>query len=48
MNKDDLITFTNEIAKLHDEGFIPFLLHLPGGNEDELIEIFSNIKKDQR
>lgn len=46
MDKEELISFVNEIAHYHDEGLIPYALHLPGGNEDELIDIFSNIQKD--
>lgn len=34
------------MAELFDEGELPFLLHLCGGNEDQLIEIFSKIKDE--
>ena len=44
--KDSLIAFTNKIAAHHDAGKVPFALHLPGGNEEKLIEIFSEIKTD--
>jgi len=44
--KESLIAFTNKIAAHHDAGKIPFALHLPGGNEENLIEIFSEIKED--
>ena len=29
----------------HDAGRLPFALHLAGGNEEQLIDIFSNIKE---
>lgn len=44
--KDSLIAFTNKIAAHHDAGKVPFALHLPGGNEEKLIEIFNEIKTD--
>ena len=44
--KDSLIAFTNKIAAHHDAGKVPFALHLPGGNEEKLIEKFSEIKTD--
>ena len=40
----ELKDFVAEIATLHDEGYLPFAIHLPGGNEDALIEIFKRIK----
>ena len=43
MNKDDLIAFENRIGKLYENGDLPFLFHLSGGNEDQLIELFKNI-----
>jgi hypothetical protein len=42
---EGLRLFVDKIARLHDAGFIPFALHLPGGNEQQLINIFSNINK---
>ena len=39
----ELIKFVDKIAKLHDLGKIPYGLHLPGGNEQNLIDIFSEI-----
>ena len=46
MNKQDLIQYEKEIAELWDAGKIKYPVHLSGGNEDELIEIFANIKKE--
>jgi len=46
MNKEDLINFENEIVDMYENGEIPYLLHICGGNEDELINIFKNINKD--
>ncbi len=43
MNKDDLIAFENRIGKHYENGDLPFLFHLSGGNEDQLIELFKNI-----
>ena len=43
MNKDDLIAFENRIGKLYEDGKLPFLFHLSGGNEDQLIELFKDI-----
>jgi len=40
-----LIEFVDRIAKHHDEGRLPFALHLAGGNEEQLIDIFSEIKE---
>jgi len=43
--KEELISFEKRIVKLFEEGKIPYLLHLCGGNEDELIKIFSFINE---
>lgn len=43
--KEELIDFVNKIAEHHDSGKLPFALHLPGGNEEQLINIFKNIKE---
>ena len=40
-----LIEFVNSIAEAHDKGYLPFMLHLPGGNEEQLIEIFAQIRE---
>lgn len=40
----ELRDFVQEIAELHDLGQLPFAIHLPGGNEEKLIEIFEKIK----
>jgi pyruvate dehydrogenase E1 component alpha subunit len=45
MNKQELINFENEIADLYRDCKLPFLFHLSGGNEDQLIEIFKEIKE---
>lgn len=41
----ELITFENKIKELFEKGELPFLMHLCGGNEKQLIEIFKQIKK---
>ena len=38
---DGLRSFVDKIAEHHDAGRLPFALHLPGGNEEQLIDIFS-------
>ena len=45
MNNKKLQAFTNEIKDLFDTGKIKSPVHLSLGNEDELIEIFSEIKR---
>lgn len=45
MTKQDLINFENSIADLYRDCQLPFLFHLSGGNEDQLIEIFKEIKE---
>jgi len=42
--KESLIAFETGIRALFDDGELPFLLHLAGGNEEQLVEIFSEIK----
>ncbi len=45
MTKEDLINFEKRITKLYTDCKLPFLFHLSGGNEDQLIEIFKDIKE---
>ena len=45
LTKNDLLDFESNIAKLYKESKLPFLFHLSGGNEDQLIEIFKEIKE---
>lgn len=44
MTKEDLIKFEQQVAQLFKEGKINCPVHLSGGNEDQLITIFGNIK----
>ena len=44
IDKDGLIAFEADIARLFEQAKIPSPCHLSGGNEDALIEIFQNIK----
>lgn len=44
MTKEDLIAFEEEIASHFAAGEIRGPVHLSGGNEDQLIEIFKGIK----
>jgi len=43
--KEELIDFENQIGELYMDNKLPFLFHLSGGNEDQLIEIFKDIKE---
>ena len=43
--KEELIAFENHIGELYADNKLPFLFHLSGGNEDQLIEIFKDIKE---
>lgn len=45
-NKEDLIRFEKKIYDIFETGDLPFLMHLSGGNENELIDIFKNISED--
>ena len=44
MNKEELINFEKEIVELFNDGKLKSPVHLSGGDEDELIEIFKQIK----
>ena len=44
VTKQDLIDFENSIIDLYKDCKLPFLFHLSGGNEDQLVEIFKDIK----
>jgi pyruvate dehydrogenase E1 component alpha subunit len=46
LSKDELIDFEKRIADLFEAGKIPYPVHLSGGNEERLIEIFGRIKHD--
>ena len=46
MIADDLRNFELEIAELFNKGLIRAPIHLAGGNETQLIEIFKNIKPE--
>ena len=44
MSKDTLLAFEQEIAHLFEQGQIRAPVHLHGGNEDALMEIFKHIE----
>lgn len=44
MTKESLIAFERRVAELFEAGAIPGPVHLSGGNEEQLIRIFSKIK----
>ena len=43
--KEELIAFEDRIGDIYLDNKLPFLFHLSGGNEDQLIEIFKDIKE---
>ena len=44
LNKEELIKFEDEIKVLYEQGKIQAPVHLGGDNEEQLIEIFKNVK----
>lgn len=46
MTKQELIDFEKDVALLFESGQIKCPIHLSGGNEDQLIEIFKGIAED--
>ncbi len=46
MNSQDLIDFEKEIHDTYEQGKIKSPIHLSGGNEEQIIEIFKEIKKE--
>ncbi len=44
MTKDQLIAFENDIAAIYETGAIKGPIHLSGGNESALLEIFKEIR----
>ena len=42
---EELISFEDRIGELYLDNKLPFLFHLSGGNETQLIDIFENIKE---
>lgn len=45
LTKQDLLDFEQSIAELYRDCKLPFLFHLSGGNEDQLLDIFKEVKK---
>jgi len=46
MNKNELISFEDDIAKLFNAGKIKAPVHLYKGNENEILDVFKKIKKN--
>ena len=46
MNKKDLVNFEEEIAELFNKGFIRAPVHLYHGNEEQIIDFFKRVKKN--
>jgi len=44
MNKQDLIDFENEVVERFNDGQILSPIHLSGGNEEEVIKVFKDVK----
>ena len=44
LTEQDLINFEDSIVDLYFQNKLPFLFHLSGGNEKQLLEIFKDIK----
>jgi pyruvate dehydrogenase E1 component alpha subunit len=44
--KEQLIAFEKHIQDLFENGQLPFKIHLAGGNEEQLIELFGHIQSD--
>lgn len=44
ITKQELIEFENQIKQMWENAEIPYYVHLSGGNEEQLIEIFKGIK----
>ena len=42
---DKLIKFENKVAQLFNSGKLKELIHLSGGNEKKLINIFKKVKR---
>jgi len=45
LSKDELIAFEQEVIDLFEQKKILCPIHLSGGNEDELIEVFGDVRK---
>ena len=45
MEREELVAFEREVARRYEAGEIRAPVHLSGGNESQLIEIFKNIKR---
>jgi len=46
MNEQDMIKFEDSIVKAYEEGKIKAPVHMSGGNEEALLKIFKNVKKE--
>lgn len=46
--KEQLIAFEDRVYELFESGDLPYLVHLCGGNEDQLIDIFKQIKEGDK
>jgi len=46
LTKEDLISFEKEIIQLWEDAKLPYFVHLSGGNEEQLMDIFKEINKE--
>ena len=46
MTPEDLKAFEREVADMYENGLIKGPIHLSGGNEEQLIEIFAGVKRE--
>lgn len=46
MTADELIAFEHEVAERYERGEIRGPIHLSGGNEAQLIEVFKDVKRE--
>jgi len=45
VSKNELVNFEGRITELYRDCQLPFLFHLSGGNEDQLIDVFKDINE---
>lgn len=43
--KEELVDFENQVKALWEAGELPYLIHLCGGNEDQLVSFFEIVKE---
>ena len=46
LTRNDLLKFEEKMKGLWEDGRLPYMVHFSGGNEDQLIDIFKEVKED--